>query len=105
MPRNSWLSRPGVEKFENPARAFGADARHLAQVGDGGALDLLQRSEMMQQRALARRPDARNFLQAGLADVLLAQLAVRADHKTMRLVAQPLDEIQHRIARFQFDRL
>src|SRR4051812_25108651 len=105
MPGNSWLSRPGVEKIENAACAFGADARHLAEVGDGSALDFLQRSEMMQQRPLARRADARDFLQAGLADVLLAQLAVRADHKAVRLVAQPLDEIQHRIARPEFDRL
>src|ERR1043165_6776182 len=102
---NSSLSRPGVEKLENPAGAFGADAGHLAEVGDGSPLDLLQGSEMMQQRALARRPDAGDFLQARLADILLAQLAVRADHKAMRLVAQPLDEIQHRIARLQFDRL
>src|SRR3954468_3346224 len=87
MPRNSWLTRPGVEKFENPARAFGANPRHLAEVGDGSALDLLQRSEMVQQRPLARRSDAGNFLQSGLADILLAQLAVRADHKTMGLVA------------------
>src|SRR5437899_10222473 len=28
---------------------------------------------------------------------------MRADHETMRLVAQPLDEIQYRIARFELD--
>jgi hypothetical protein len=42
-----------VEKFEDLARAFGADARHLAEVGDRGPLDLLQRAEMVQQRTLA----------------------------------------------------
>src|ERR1043166_1201910 len=104
MAQNSWLSRLRVEKFEDPARAFGADARHLAEVGDRSALDFLQRSEMVQQRALARRPDAGDFLQAGLADILLAQLAMRADHKAMRLVAQPLDKIQHRITRLHFSR-
>src|SRR3954454_23668563 len=91
-----------MEKLENPSRAFGADPRHLAEVGDRSPLDLLQGSEMMQQRALTRRPDPGDFLQACLADILLAQLAVRADHKTMRLVAQPLDEIQHGIARLKF---
>ena len=40
-------------------------------------------------------PDARNFLQPGLADVLLAPGAVRADGEAVRLVAQPLDEIEH----------
>ena len=45
---------------------------------------------MAQQRALAGRADAGDFLQAGLADVLLAPRAVRADRETVRLVAQPL---------------
>ena len=76
----------------------------LRQIGERGALDRLQRAEMMQQRALARRADAGDFLQAGLADVLLAARAVRADGEAMRLVAQPLDEIEHRIARRQLER-
>src|SRR5665811_1792388 len=59
---------------------------------------------MAQQRALAGRPDARNFLQAGLADVLLAPRAVRADGEAVRLVAQPLDEIEQRVARRQLER-
>ena len=45
---------------------------------------------MLQQRALAGRADAGNFLQAGLADVALAPRAVRADREAVRLVAQPL---------------
>ena len=93
-----------MEKIEDLAGAFGADARNHAEIGDRGALDLLQRSEMVQQRALARRADARNFLQTGLADVLLAQLAMRADDEAMRLVAQPLDEIEHGVARLELDR-
>src|SRR6266850_6373289 len=105
MTQNSSLSRLRVEKLENLARAFGADAGNLAEVGDRGPLDFLQGSEMMQQGAFARRSDAGNFLQTRLADVLLAQLAVRADHKAMRLVAQPLDEIQHGVARLKLERL
>src|SRR5450759_4742986 len=53
---------------------------------------------MAQQRALAGRPDARNFLQAGLANVLLAPRAMRADGEAVRLIAQPLDEIEQRVA-------
>src|SRR3954462_9259860 len=90
-----------MEKLENLAGTFGADAGNLAEVGDRGPLDFLQGSEVMQQGTLARWPDAGNFLQPGLADVLLAKLAMRADHKAMRLVAQPLDEIQHGIARLE----
>ena len=46
----------------------------LLKIGDRGALDRLQRAEVLQQRALAGRADAGDFLQAGLADVLLAPL-------------------------------
>src|ERR1700761_7528323 len=81
------LARLRVKILENLAGAFGADARNLAEVGDRGPLDLLQRSEMVQQGPLGGRADAGDFLQAGFADVLLAQLAVRADHEAMGLVA------------------
>src|SRR6202012_268259 len=101
----SLLARLGMEKLENLACALGADARNLAEVGDRGPLDLLQRAEMEQQRPLARRPDAGTLLQAALADVLLPELAVRADHEPVGLVAQPLDEIQHGVARLVLDRL
>ena len=42
---------------------------------------------MAQQRALAGRPDAGDLLQAGLADVAAAALAVGADGEPMRFVA------------------
>src|SRR6185312_471669 len=102
---NPLLARLCVEKLENLAGALGGHPRNLAKVGDRGPLDLLQGAEMVQESAFARRSDAGNLLQARFADVLLAQLAVRADHETMRLVAQPLDEIQHGIARLELDRL
>src|SRR4051794_15997855 len=77
----------------------------MFQVGNRGALDRLQRAEVPQQRALAARADAGNFLQAGLPDVLLALLAMRADREAMRLVAQPLHEVEHRVAWLELDRL
>ena len=36
---------------------------------------------------------------------LVRTLAVRADHEPVRLVAQPLDEIEHGVARLELDRL
>src|SRR6516162_5192254 len=69
------------------------------------ALDRLERPEMVEQRALASRADAGDFLQPRLADVAPAPDAVRADREAMRLVAQPLDEIEHRIARLELERL
>ena len=56
---------------------------------------------MMKKRAFARRPDPGDFLQASLADVALAPGPMRADGELMRLVAQPLDEIEQGIARRQ----
>src|SRR6185312_5461933 len=53
----------------------------------------------------ARGPDSRNFLQASLADVLLAPGAMRANGETMRLVAQSLDEIEQGVARWQLERI
>src|SRR6476646_2965647 len=97
--------RPLMEKPINSSRRFGADTIDLHQICDRGALDRLERAKVMQQRALARRPDAGDFLQAGLAQVAHAARAVRADRETVRLIAQPLDEIKHRIARRQLERV
>src|SRR5580693_6840835 len=99
------LTGLGVEKLEDFPCALSTDARNLTKIGDRGPLDLLQRTEMMEQRTFARGADAGNLLQAGLADVLGPPLAVRADHESMGFVAEPLDEIQHGVARLQLDRL
>src|SRR5688572_3665990 len=94
-----------VEEIVDLARGFGIDSGHMLQIGDGRTLDCLERAEVPQQCTLAGGPDARDFLQAGFADVLLALLAVRPDRKAMRFVAQPLDEVEHRIAWAQPERL
>src|SRR5499433_4307785 len=59
---------------------------------------------MVEQRALASGADARDFLQPRLADVAPASDAVGTDREAMRLVAQSLDEIEHRIARLELER-
>src|SRR5262249_29803796 len=69
--------------------------------GDGGAFDRLERPEVAQERPLAGRADARNLLQAGFANVAFPALPVRADREAMRLVPQPLDEIEHRVSRLE----
>src|SRR5271170_4336260 len=92
-----------VEEFVDAPGRFSADTIDLHQVGDGGPLDCLEGTEVMQQRPLPRWADARDFLQAGLAQVAHAARPMRTDRKTMRLVAQPLDEIKHRITRRQLE--
>src|SRR5947209_12999050 len=101
----SGTHRRFVEEIVDLACRFGIDSGYMFQIGDRGALDRLQRAEVTQQRALARRTDPGDFLQAGFADVLLALLPVRADREAMRLIAHPLDEVQNRIARAQPERL
>src|ERR1700719_1244379 len=104
-PPTDISSRPLVKKFVNPPRRFGTDAFDLHQVGDRGALDGFQRAEVMQQRAFARRSDAGDLLQAGFAHVARTTRPVRTDGETMSLIAQPLDEIEHRVARRQLERV
>jgi len=50
-------------------------------------------------------PDARDLLQAGLAQIARAARPVRAYGETMGLVAQPLDKIEDGIARRQLERV
>src|SRR5579885_3503648 len=93
-----------VEELIYLSRRLRIDSRHLRKVGQARTLDRLQRAEMAQQSAFARGTNSRNLLQASLANVFLAPRAVRADGKAVGLVAQPLDEIQQRIARRQLER-
>jgi hypothetical protein len=88
----------------NAARGLGVDAGDLREIIEGSALDCLQGAEVAQQRALARRADARDLLQAGLANIAFAFRPMRADGKAMGLVAQALQEIKHGIARRQLER-
>src|SRR6202042_3199981 len=74
-----------VKKVINPSCSLVPDAGDLPQIGDRGPFDRLERTEMAQQGPLAGRPDAGDLLQAGLADVAAAALAVRPDRKAMRL--------------------
>src|SRR5262245_56459899 len=98
-------TRAFVKKVVNFSCCLGAHAGNFGQIGGRSALDRLERPEMLQERALAGRPDAGDFLQPGLAQVLLAAGAMRANCESMRLVAQALDEVEHRIARLEHERV
>src|SRR5260370_34538297 len=105
MPTRNALPGPLVEQCVGLARGLGADPGYLGEIGRRRGLDRLERAEMVEQGALAGRADARDLLQSRLADVAAAPDAVRADREAMRLVAQPLDEIERRIARLELERL
>ena len=82
-------------------RRRGVEARRLFQIGKAGAGDGLGRAEGEQERPLARRPDAGDFVERASHELLLAPGAVGSDGEAMGFVAQALDEEQRRIARRQ----
>src|SRR6476620_2515730 len=92
-----------VEEIVDLARRLRADPGNFGEIGEPGALDRLERPEMVQQRALARGTDAGDFLQSGLADIEPAPNAVRTYCEPMRFVTQPLHETQHHIARLELE--
>ena len=59
---------------------------------------------MLQQGALAARADARDLIQRIGSDRLGALLAVAADGEAVRLVAQPLQVVEHRAFLFEAER-
>src|SRR5665213_509438 len=93
-----------VEELIYLSRRFRINSRHQSKIWQAGPFDRFQGAKMAQQGALAGGPDPWNFLQSGLADILLAPRAMRADGETVRLVAQSFDEIKQRIARRQLER-
>src|SRR6516165_3120711 len=69
MPPVTALPRALVEEVVDLACGLGADPGHLGEIGQCRALDRLERPEMVEQRALAGRADAGDFLQPRLADI------------------------------------
>src|SRR5438067_11734779 len=80
---------------------FSADAGRCGEIAGRRALDRLEGSKVRKQRSFASWSHARDFLQTGFADIAPAAHAMRADSIAMRFVAQPLHEIEQRIARLE----
>src|SRR6478672_8412919 len=101
--RGGGLHRLVMKEGVDFARGLRADAGDLGKVGGCCAFDRLERSEVMQQRALAARSHPGNFLQARFANIAAAPDAVRADREAVCLIAQALNEIKHGIARLELE--
>ena len=67
------------------------------QIGQSGTADSFGTPEMRQQGAFARCPDTRHIIQRSRADCLGPLGTVCADGEPVRLVAHPLNEVEHRI--------
>ena len=92
-----------MEEVVDRARRRGIHARRLDQILEPRALNRLHGPEMMQQRALARRPDARNLVEWIFHQFALALGPMRADCESVSFVAQTLNEIQRRITRRELE--
>src|SRR5579863_3002756 len=84
------------DSFANPADAL--------DFGKPGAGNGAGRAEMVQQGLLAASADPGDFVKRRAPKRFGVPGAIRADRETVRFVAQPLQEIEHRIARFQRER-
>ncbi len=76
----------------NVSRERRADTRNLFEVGDTGAHHALQAAEVFQQRAALGRPQSRNRLQHRFVITARAFSQVTGDSKSVRLVADALDQ-------------
>src|ERR1700761_3601927 len=94
-----------MEKVINLLRHCLADTADRLDVSDPGSGNSAGRAEVLQQGALSRRTDSRNLVEGIGADRLGALLPVTADGESVRLVAQPLEVVEHRAAQIEAERL
>src|SRR5215471_1626403 len=90
------MGRRLVEELIYLSRRLCINSGHLRKIGQTCPLDCFHSAKMTEQCPLAGGTDPRNLLEPRLADILLAARAMRADGKSVGLVAQPLDEIKQR---------
>src|SRR5206468_8424720 len=99
--------RPGrlsVELREDSLRERTADSGHMRKIVDACRLYALQAAEMREQRMAALGPDAADLLQRRGRSRLAAPGAMALDGEAVRLVANPLQQVQPRMVRRQRER-
>ena len=94
-----------VEEVMDRLRHRPVDPRHPFQVQQPGLGHAAGRAEMVEQRALALGADAGDLIEHRAADVARPLAAMGLDREPVRLVAQPLDKVEDRVARVQRQRL
>src|SRR6185295_11013658 len=82
-------------------RRFFVDAFDLLKFCLQRGFHSLTRAEMLQQRTFARGSDAGDLVEYRFTDGVAALDAMRTDGEAMRLIAQTLKVMQHRIVRLQ----
>src|SRR5947209_4697397 len=87
-----------MEIVVNEPGGSGIDARHFFEVRKRCPRDGFSGAEILQERPFARRTDAADLVERALRELTFAPCTMRADRKTMRLVAQPLGKVKRRIS-------
>src|SRR6185437_16090081 len=97
-------SRAGVEVIIKRPCQCRSDTGHLGEVRHAGAHHPLQAAEMGEQRPAFGRPEPRNRLQHRLIVAARALAPMAGDRKTMRLVANALDQPRRGRVRLRYPR-
>src|SRR3954469_20984710 len=87
------------------ARCLSGQARNGLELLAGGGDDGLRRAEVVEQRPLARRPDAGQLVEQRRGHRAVAPRAVMRYREAVRLVADALEELQRRRVVAEHDRL
>src|SRR5437660_9050587 len=99
------LSATFVKKIIDQPCGCCVYSRDFREIGQGRARNRLGGAESVEEGPLARRADPLDFVERALGELLFAARPMGSDRESMRLVAQPLHEIERRISRRQPERL
>ena len=90
-----------VEMIINLFRDGSTNADNPLQLAEAGTGDCSRRAEMVQQCSLAPRPDPGDVIKRRAAERLGPLCTVRADRKSVRLVAEALQKVEYGIPRVE----
>src|SRR5438093_8932300 len=94
LSRDWAAARSALEGRLDPFRQGSPDARNRRDLLDRRVPDPLRRAEDPEERPATLRADARQVVEGRTRLTLRPQVAVVGDRETVRLVAQPLDQVE-----------
>src|SRR5207248_11520458 len=83
-----------IQRVFDPLRERGTDTRDAGEIGGHRLAHPAHRSELPEQGALLRGTDAGDVVEQRADRALAAHVLVVRDREAVRLVADPLDEIE-----------
>src|SRR5262249_42408554 len=102
-PRPALSTAGLVQLVVDAPRRLRRHARYALELLRRRFEHLLDRPEVVEQRAPTRRADALQVVEDGCEAARLATLSVKVERETVRLVADPLQELQPRVVPREHD--